>query len=148
MKTFFKELYEYNHFSNSKFIEFFSAHPQIENSKCHELMSHVLNAQNVWNGRILSTGTFHVWEIHDIKSLGRIASENQNTSMEIISGKDLSAIITYTNTRGEKYENSIRDILFHVINHSTYHRGQMASLLKSMSLGPPVTDYIFYKREN
>ena len=39
-------------------------------------------------------------------------------------------------------------MLFHFVNHSTYHRGQIASNLKEHGIEPLVTDYIFYKRKN
>lgn len=55
--------------------------------------------------------------------------------------------ISYKNSRGERFENSVRDILFHVINHSTYHRGQIATDCKLHGMTPLATDYIFYKRD-
>jgi uncharacterized damage-inducible protein DinB len=44
------------------------------------------------------------------------------------------------------FSNDIKSIIFHVINHSTYHRGQIASEFKQNGLDPMVTDYILYKR--
>jgi uncharacterized damage-inducible protein DinB len=35
----------------------------------------------------------------------------------------------------------------HVVNHSTYHRGQVASKLKRLGVEPPVTDFIFWAFE-
>ena len=37
--------------------------------------------------------------------------------------------------------------MLHVVNHSSYHRGQMALLLGQEGKSPPATDYIFYLRE-
>jgi uncharacterized damage-inducible protein DinB len=35
-------------------------------------------------------------------------------------------------------------VLRHVVNHATYHRGQIASKLKRLGKEPPVTDFIFW----
>jgi uncharacterized damage-inducible protein DinB len=38
-------------------------------------------------------------------------------------------------------------ILRHIVNHSTYHRGQVASKLKRFSVEPPLTDFFFWALE-
>jgi uncharacterized damage-inducible protein DinB len=49
--------------------------------------------------------------------------------------------------KGEKFANTIKDIVVHVINHSTYHRAQIAQLVKQSGGEPAKTDYIVYQRE-
>jgi uncharacterized damage-inducible protein DinB len=61
--------------------------------------------------------------------------------------KFLEKRVKYQNTKGEKFENSIKDITTHVINHSTYHRAQIAQHIKRANGTPAVTDYIVYQRE-
>lgn len=51
-------------------------------------------------------------------------------------------------TEGVKYESTVLDILTHVVNHSTYHRGQIASLIAATGTKPAVTDYIALTRRN
>lgn len=38
-------------------------------------------------------------------------------------------------------------VLRHVVNHATYHRGQVASKLKRLGVEPPATDFIFWAFE-
>ncbi|WP_379084396.1 DinB family protein [Pedobacter sp. UC225_65] len=45
-----------------------------------------------------------------------------------------------------QYTGIVKDILFHVFNHSTYHRAQIATLFKESGITPPVTDFIILKR--
>ena len=59
---------------------------------------------------------------------------------------DLNNIILYKTTKGQAFENKTSDILFHIINHSTYHRGQIAADFRQTGTEPLSTDYIFYKR--
>lgn len=147
MKSFFKELLEYNHHFNQKLGDIFSAHPNKTSEKAIQLYSHILNAHQIWNNRIdPKQQAFTVWEIHPIQSSKHIDKMNFEHSLLILDSLDLNEIIHYTNSKGQPFRNSIRDMLFHVINHSTYHRGQIASDFRLSGLEPLITDYIFYKR--
>ena len=42
---------------------------------------------------------------------------------------------------------SCRDILLHVVNHSTYHRGHAADILYHLGIAPPTTDLPVFLRE-
>lgn len=55
-------------------------------------------------------------------------------------------LIRYRNSNGEQFDNSIADILTHVINHSSYHRGQIFKMLRQKGEEPINTDYITYAR--
>jgi uncharacterized damage-inducible protein DinB len=58
---------------------------------------------------------------------------------------ELDRKIRYANSKGQPFNNSVRDMLFQVINHSTYHRAQIATEFKNNGLDPLLTDYIYYK---
>ena len=81
-----------------------------------------------------------------MEHLQSIDLENFEHSLELVQNKDFSEKIAYTNSSGQNYANTVQEILFHIINHSTYHRGQIMSLLKNNGVEPITTDYIFYKR--
>ena len=50
--------------------------------------------------------------------------------------------IAYTNSKGERWSNQVADVLTHVILHSSYHRGQIASLLGRAEEPAAYSDYI------
>ena len=53
----------------------------------------------------------------------------------------------YARLNGEQYEQPTADILQHVFNHSTYHRGQLVVYARALNLSrPPSTDLILYLR--
>jgi uncharacterized damage-inducible protein DinB len=54
--------------------------------------------------------------------------------------------ITYTNTHGQTFTQPLQDLLFHILNHSTYHRGQLAQLLRQQGFTPPATDFVYFNR--
>jgi len=149
MIPFFKELFEYNHHYNQKLASVFSDHADKIPVKSIKWFSHILNAHRVWNSRILPVSdTFPVWQMHEINDLIGIDRINYIDSLKILDQENLETEIKYLTSKGEPFANTIQDILFHVINHSTYHRGQIAVDFREHGLEPLVTDYVFYKRSN
>jgi uncharacterized damage-inducible protein DinB len=149
MKPFFKELFLYNHNSNKKLIELLTNQSAQIPEKALFLFNHILNAHEVWNSRInLQAPSFGVWEKHPASQFKILDHANYLNSLLIINSPDLENVVAYSDTKGVPFTNSIRDILFHVINHSTYHRGQIAMELRVGQIEPLATDYIIYKREN
>ncbi len=146
MKEKLIDLFEYTHHFNAEMIKVISENRKLIDDKTISLINHTLNAQQIWNARILGESTFEVWQINPLKSLQEIDHKYFLKSIDIISNLDLDKRIEYQNSRGTKFENSIFEMLFHAVNHSTYHRGQINSLLKQNGLAPILTDYIFYKR--
>ncbi len=147
MKPFFKELFEYNHHFNQKLFDVFNDNTDKIPEKPVKLFNHIINAHQIWNNRIdPKQSTFSVWELHALKDLKNIDKANYEQTLLILDAFDLRETINYTNSKGQLFNNSIKDIYFHVINHSTYHRGQIAMEFRQCGLEPLVTDYVFYKR--
>ena len=60
---------------------------------------------------------------------------------------DLDAILNYKNMKGDLFSQPIREILLHLTNHGTYHRGQLVTMLRQIGVEKiPQTDYILYSR--
>lgn len=149
MKTFFEELFEYNHHFNSVLSDLFSEYSERVSEKSVELFSHILNAHHIWISRIIGIqGDFDVWDIQTIQMFKKINDKNFNETLNILCHFDLSKTISYKNSKEQSFENKTSDILFHIINHSTYHRGQIATEFRKNGINPLITDYIFWKREN
>jgi len=122
-----------------------------KNEKSQELLSHIITAQKIWLNRILKRDII-------IDPWQQITSDEwieQNTTVtsewiNLIEGfqeKDFDARVEYKNTAGGKYTNTVKDIITHVINHSTYHRAQIAQLIRQSGSEPAKTDYIVYQRQ-
>lgn len=147
MKAFFHDTLEYTKNCNLQLINLLSKNPESYTGKISLLMSHTLNAHHVWNNRILDkTPKYEVWQNLDLINLKIINDTNFKDSLKILHEKDLNITVKYENTKGEKFTNTLKEIFFHIINHSTYHRGQLMSLLKNDGIEAIITDYIFYKR--
>lgn len=112
------------------------------------LFSHILNAHDIWNARILGNpANYQVFQLHLIRDWADIHYENQRSSFEIITNADnFEKRIDYENSQGRLFTNTLQDMLFHITNHSTYHRGQIATDFRNNGIEPLVLDYTFYKR--
>jgi uncharacterized damage-inducible protein DinB len=149
MITFLKDIAAYNHHTNEKLILAFKANDNKISDKSQLLFSHILNAHHIWNSRILAEVPLSMpWDEMSSKLFRDVNDANHKRTLKIINEVDLQKMIGYHNTKGESFSNSVFDILYHVFNHSNYHRAQIATDMKHSGLDPLVSDYIFYKREH
>ena len=54
--------------------------------------------------------------------------------------------IVYRTLAGVEQQNPIGELVRHVVNHGTYHRGQIAMRVRQLGAVPPDTDYILWLR--
>lgn len=64
-----------------------------------------------------------IWE-----TLGR----DQVLFIEALTPQRLREELAYINLRGERYSYPLWQQLVHVVNHSSYHRGQVTTLLRQL----------------
>ncbi|GAA4470191.1 hypothetical protein GCM10023093_31010 [Nemorincola caseinilytica] len=148
----FHKLAKYELHCNAALIEAIEQN-NVSDEKVMRLMSHIGIAQQVWLMRILAepaTGPVDIWEIVPVTVLReRLAANMQRMTKAIdMLSEPGSTTIAYTNIVGTPYTNELQDILHHILNHGTYHRGQIATRLRELGLKLPGTDYILYIREH
>lgn len=59
----------------------------------------------------------------------------------------LQRIVEYATTGNQTYRTPVWQILLHVVNHATLHRGQAVAMIRQLGIKPPGTDLMFYYRE-
>lgn len=147
MENFFTELFQYTDDTNQQLIDLMIRQPEKIPANVTRLFSHLLNAHHVWNARITkSEPHYGIWQLHSTSDFRKINRDNIDNSFQIVNSRNLEEMIDYTTSKGVPFTNSIKTMLFQVINHSTYHRGQIALELRQVGIDPPLTDYIFWKR--
>lgn len=147
MNVFFNQLFDYNFYCNKKLIEQSITLDSVP-EKSGKLFSHILNAHHIWNRRILKEDAeYDVWQIHEVTTWQDVHYENQRATFEIIRNTDdFNERIDFITTEGRSFANDLKDILFHIINHSTHHRGQILADFRDNDMEPLKLDYIHYKR--
>ncbi|WP_394747787.1 DinB family protein [Spongiimicrobium salis] len=148
MKVFLNQLFDYNFYCNKKLIEECGKVKDKLPQKSKALFSHILNAHHLWNARLLgSTSKYEAFQLHDFSLWEDLHYENQRSSFEVITQtEDFEKRVDYQNDKGRLFITSVKDILFHIINHSTHHRGQISTNFRDNGLEPFPMDYIEYKR--
>lgn len=113
----------------------------------YSLYSHILTVQDLWNSRILGADyKYGVWELLTANEWKAINESNHQTTLAIIDENPLDKEIFYNNSSGKSFKNTIEEILYHVVNHSTHHRAQISLLLRQGNIEPIKSDYIFQIR--
>lgn len=92
--------------------------------------------------------TLPVWPELDVAACGRYLDELSRMWPEYLDeAPDASEKIPYTNSKGETWTSTVEEILTHVVIHSAYHRGQIASDVRASGGTPAYTDYIHAVRQ-
>lgn len=116
-----------------------------------QLMSHILAAEQVWLDRLKQQPqSVPVWPKPDLAQCEAQAAELGSKWLEfldLITAGDVSQSISYKNSKGEAWTSTIVDILTHVVMHSAYHRGQIASQMRASGKTPAYTDFIHGVRQ-
>lgn len=147
MQPLFADMFSYHHHFNQKTIDLLEQRAAALPENSWPLFCHIVNAHNIWNSRMLAIApATGVQSVHSYDECRKMDTENYQNSLALLETADFATLLTYTNSRGEQYTNTVGDIAFHVVNHTTHHRGQIMAQLRQAGIAPPPTDYIFYKR--
>ena len=55
--------------------------------------------------------------------------------------------LAYRDLKGRAYEQPLWQLILHVVNHGTHHRGQVSGFLRSLGHVPPPLDLVAYYRQ-
>jgi uncharacterized damage-inducible protein DinB len=111
-----------------------------------DLFSHVVATEHVWLARLRGeTPELPAWpqlSLAQCAEIGTRSAEEYSALVESLDDIALDGGITYRNSIGDEYTNSVADILIHVALHGAYHRGQIAAAIRAGGDAPATTDYI------
>lgn len=114
---------------------------------------HLWDAQAIWLKR-LNGESPNSWPSHNFKGnlndAIKLIEENSQALVdytEALSENEIFNKIEFKATDGTPYYNTVQEILMHVMNHSTFHRGQLITMLRSVGFtNVGSTDMIRYFR--
>lgn len=147
----FSQQLEYDRWAMVHLIKQFEEHA-LEGSPEQSLFNHVALAQIVWMQRVRGeTPTRSAFENPRItlEQSAALAAEGHGALEAMLAQTDeaeFERVIDYVDSRGNPYRNRISDIVMHVFNHGTHHRGQINMMLRQRGLTPAWIDYILLKR--
>lgn len=135
--------FEYDRWANLLWLDFLqkTETPEVYRT----IMGHILGAQTIWVSRI------------EGESLSAIPSppleaatieESNERWRKVLTTRLPDELIQYKRTTGESMNSTMEEIALHVVNHGTYHRGELRGLCRADDLdGFPETDRIRFTLE-
>lgn len=148
LEDYLRRQFVYDDWANREVLSTMRASTTDERSL--QLMSHTFSAQRIWLERLRQQPqSVPVWPRFDQTGCEAQAAELARLWTEYLSGvahARLSQSVSYKNSKGEAWNSTVLDILTHVIMHSAYHRGQIASHTREAGHVPAYTDFIHAMR--
>jgi uncharacterized damage-inducible protein DinB len=112
--------------------------------------SHIIGAAETWLARLEQRAPrCAVWptvSLDEVSALRERTEAAYRAYLARLADEDLSARVTYTNSAGLTFTDTVANILLHVALHGQYHRGKVNLLLRQAGCAPAPTDYIAFVR--
>ena len=139
-------LYDFNRWANARVLdavskltpEQFARDLQSSHRSVRDTLVHILAAEWIWLERwkgVSPSALLNPTEFPTVESLAKRWATLEGDYAKFIKGitdESLAEVITYTNTKGEEWAYPLGQMLQHVMNHSSYHRGQVATMLRQL----------------
>jgi uncharacterized damage-inducible protein DinB len=112
-------------------------------------MGHILGAERVWLSRFVGNPGY-LPALSEYASLEAVHAGFEEFWPELeayMASLDVAGLefeLTWTNTKGVTRTQPVYRLLMHFVNHSSYHRGQLVTMLRQLGYTPPGTDMVYY----
>ncbi len=119
-------------------------------AKCVGLYAHIVGAEETWLARIRGTpariGVWPDWPLERVHEMAAQVHRELSMLAAATESDGGAREVDYVNSAGQAFRSTVADMLRQVALHGSYHRGQIAMLLRAEGLVPEPTDYIAFVR--
>jgi uncharacterized damage-inducible protein DinB len=144
-----ERLFAWDEWANREVLQNLEAAPS-PSARSIQLLAHVIGAELLWLSRLESRPKpCAVWPDFDLRQCAEHVRQLPRQWQDYfadLAPEDLASSISYVNSKGEKHESHVGDVLMHVALHSSYHRGQIAADVRAGGRDPAYTDFIHCTR--
>lgn len=118
--------------------------------RAYRIFGHIVNVDRVWLNRIADGEQAAVPEMFPLLTRDTLTMKNEQNFADVMLLLDdpqrgaFDRAVSFVTTEGTPLSSTIGAILFHMVNHATYHRGQVALLLGGSGVKPAATDYLLF----
>ncbi len=161
MKQLFTSYTSYNLWANQLLVNIIlglseeDQHKEITSSfsSIHKTLEHLWNVESIWYQRFQKVeqpvppstlSTVNTQQVID----GLLFEGNRwNDYIASLQEERLNETLHYKNLKGQPFATPVWQLLQHIFNHGTYHRGQLVTMLRQLGVSDlPSTDYVTYAR--
>jgi uncharacterized damage-inducible protein DinB len=112
-------------------------------------LGHVAGAKWVWLQRLGGTSLpMPEWtktaSLAELRERLAAIDRDWDAHVQRVGDDGLAGTLAYRNLAGDPYEKKLADIVTHLVNHGTYHRGQVTTQLRHLGAKAPSTDFIYF----
>lgn len=163
MKSHFAMMAEYNAWANARLYEMARRLPDVQYRKdvgaffrsLHGTLNHILTADLIWMRRLTGTGVhpdkLNAIVFDDLPTLSAARVREDQRIIEFVadlSDSRLEEALEYRTLNGTPAKQPRREILAHLFNHQTHHRGQAHAVLTLLGIAEPdPLDLLIMQRE-
>ncbi len=157
----FRRLYDYNSWANHRTLEACAAlndeqftrdlHSSFRSVR--DTLVHIMLVEWLWRERWLGRSPDKYPPASDFpnsESVRQRWAEVERNLLDYVSAlkpEDIDRVIAHKTTAGVPQSAPLSQMLQHLVNHGTYHRGQVATMLRQLDAKPIGTDLILFYRE-
>ena len=154
-------LYEYNYWAKARMLgavdllseELLYNDLRTSFGTLHGTLVHICAAEDVWLQRLTGTANPKFLKVADLPDYSAVKAKWQEvekgmlTYVHSLTEEQLLQTFTFLNVKGEPVSNVLWHALQHLVNHGTYHRGQITSMIRQLGGTPVNTDLIGFYRQ-
>lgn len=160
--AYFRQLAAYNRWANARIYEAALAMSDeayrqptgVFFVSLHGTLNHLLATDRIWLKRLTGEGdapTRLDAILHDdLQSLARARAQEDARIIRVIDSYDTAALgreVTYHNMAGKEFRQALSDLLAHLFNHQTHHRGHAHACISIVTgTEPPTLDLLAMQR--
>jgi uncharacterized damage-inducible protein DinB len=156
-----KSLYAYNRWANRRVLEAcralgpgqYEKEPAPGWTSVRATLVHLADATWIWARRIEGetvTARASEAEVPTLDDVGQLLDRGHDAFdrlVDTLTAERLAAVWTYRNLEGKELSLPLWAVFRHVVNHATYHRGQIASKFGRLGVAPAQTDFVLWAIE-
>jgi uncharacterized damage-inducible protein DinB len=156
-----RALYDYNRWANRRLLEAaatltpaqFTQDRGSSFGSVRDTLAHIYASDAVWLARWKGASPSAYPEAAGFPSIAVLAvaweqlEQARGEFLANLTDAALDEVVSYTNVQRERWRYPRRQMMQHVVNHSTYHRGQVVTLLRQHGVPAPGTDLLLFLDE-
>jgi uncharacterized damage-inducible protein DinB len=149
----FQSLQRYETWASARSLAALRTCPETDHAaRARGIFAHIQSARHVWLFRLGHIAKrpwvmFPEWTVDQCEADATRLDQAWAAYLETLADADLDEPVHYHSNDGHPFTSLRCDILTHVYNHSTYHRGQIALLVRLAGGTPTDTDFIIHTRQ-
>ena len=158
-----RELFRYNSWAHRRMFDIVAQVPHnlymqsagTSHGSLHGTVTHTIGAEGLWLLRWNGHSPTALPSPADFPDFAAVRSRWEETDRDLqafcialATEESLGRVIRYTDLKGNQHSEQLHRLMKHLVNHSSYHRGQIAMFLRQYGCIPASTDLLIYFREH